>query len=414
MAAVVEHPIIIDPVVQEHIPLLRPEELAQLEANLKKHGCRDPLVVWKGKHILLDGHHRKAICDRLGIPYEIKEQYFRDLEAALAWVDENQLGRRNLTSEQMAMLRGRIYGHRKKMAEFKKGLSGNPGGQTHTTGGQHPQPHEKTAQQMSRQFGVTERTIRRDGAYAEAVSRMSAHLPELASRVRKGDLPARGEVEMAARLWESHPEKAKAILMGTLSLDKVRQELEDEALAEQYEPPAIQEAAEIAGEYDVIVIDAPWPDESAGRLKRQGIHAPTMSPEELAGLKLPCAADCHVWLWTPQKFLPAALGLLEKWALRYCCTFVWQKPGGASGKDQPQMNCELALYARKGNAVFADTAGISLSFQASQLVPGRKPERFYQMVRQLTTGRRLDLFSRQPPEGFSAGGQTHLPQQQSA
>src|SRR5690606_33165326 len=57
---------------------------------------REPLVVWRGKNILVDGHHRYEICNRHGLPFEVIEREFDCREAVLVWIIENQLGRRNL------------------------------------------------------------------------------------------------------------------------------------------------------------------------------------------------------------------------------------------------------------------------------------------------------------------------------
>ncbi|MDP9365692.1 MAG: ParB N-terminal domain-containing protein [Chloroflexota bacterium] len=51
------------------LPALTNEELSQLEASIRAHGIEDP--VWVDEHDrTLDGHHRRAIGDRLGMPYE--------------------------------------------------------------------------------------------------------------------------------------------------------------------------------------------------------------------------------------------------------------------------------------------------------------------------------------------------------
>ena len=65
------------------IPPLAPDELAQLEANIIKDGCRDPLVLWDG--ILIDGHNRHEICTRNGLPFQTVEMVFDDREAAMDW-----------------------------------------------------------------------------------------------------------------------------------------------------------------------------------------------------------------------------------------------------------------------------------------------------------------------------------------
>ena len=108
----VENSLIIDPEFHSLIPPLMPEELAQLEENLKSEGCRDPLVIWQG--LLLDGHNRYEICSRLDIPFKIINVDLPDREAAADWIDKNQLGRRNLTPDQMSLTRGRRYNRMKK------------------------------------------------------------------------------------------------------------------------------------------------------------------------------------------------------------------------------------------------------------------------------------------------------------
>ena len=61
--------ITIDPEFQALIPPLQAEELDQLEANLRRDGCRDPLMVWEEAGVLLDGHHRLEICQREGLSF---------------------------------------------------------------------------------------------------------------------------------------------------------------------------------------------------------------------------------------------------------------------------------------------------------------------------------------------------------
>jgi hypothetical protein len=65
--------VFVDPEFRVLIRPLAAEEREQLEQNLLRDGCRDPLVVWRnGKDTLLDGHHRLEICRRKGIKFAIK------------------------------------------------------------------------------------------------------------------------------------------------------------------------------------------------------------------------------------------------------------------------------------------------------------------------------------------------------
>lgn len=86
----------IEPEFRDFIPPLAAEEYAQLEQNLLRDGCRDPLSMWH--EVLLDGHNRYEICSRHGIPFQtVQIDGLETLEDALLWVVRNQLGRRNLT-----------------------------------------------------------------------------------------------------------------------------------------------------------------------------------------------------------------------------------------------------------------------------------------------------------------------------
>lgn len=86
----------IEPEFRDMIPPLSADEYAQLEQNLLRDGCRDPLSMWH--EVLLDGHNRYEICSRHGIAFQtVHIEGLETLEDALLWVVRNQLGRRNLT-----------------------------------------------------------------------------------------------------------------------------------------------------------------------------------------------------------------------------------------------------------------------------------------------------------------------------
>jgi len=101
--------ITINPELQSLIPPLTAEEYVQLETNILQDGCHDPLIVWQEEQTLLDGHNRHDICERHGLDYRTQELSLPDLDTAKAWIIANQLGRRNLTPEQISYFRGKQY-----------------------------------------------------------------------------------------------------------------------------------------------------------------------------------------------------------------------------------------------------------------------------------------------------------------
>jgi N6-adenosine-specific RNA methylase IME4 len=192
-----------------------------------------------------------------------------------------------------------------------------------------------------------------------------------------------------------------------MTIPEAKREIRRAEALDRLESIEAQEAKAIQGVYDVIVVDPPWPMEKIERDVRPNqseFDYPTMSEAELEALDIPYADDCHVWLWTTHKFLPMAMRLLDAWGLKYVCTFVWHKPGGFQPYGLPQYNCEMALYARRGSPSFLDTKAFPVCFEAPRGAHSEKPGAFYDTIRRVTGGRRLDMFSRRLIDGFDAWG----------
>jgi hypothetical protein len=80
---------------------------------------------------LLDGHNRLDICQRLKLPYETVAVELASREHALLWIEENQLGRRNLTTDQRAAIALRVMRRKSDIAVREQrrvaGLAGGRG-----------------------------------------------------------------------------------------------------------------------------------------------------------------------------------------------------------------------------------------------------------------------------------------------
>ena len=196
-------------------------------------------------------------------------------------------------------------------------------------------------------------------------------------------------------------------MAGTAKTSDVVREIKREEIIAKLEDVKAREVKAASGVYDVLVIDPPWDMQKIERdmaPTQVEFDYPTMSEQQLAEMKLPTADDAHVWVWTTHKFLPMALRLLDNWGLKYVCTFVWHKPGGFQPFGLPQYNCEFALYARKGTPQFIDTKAFPTCFQAPRGAHSEKPEAFYDIVRRVTAGRRIDIFNRRQIDGFDLWG----------
>lgn len=173
-----------------------------------------------------------------------------------------------------------------------------------------------------------------------------------------------------------------------------------------------QEGASIDYPTDVfpcIVIDPPWPIKKIMRvvrpMQKEALDYPTMSIDEIAEIPIPKLAyedGCHVYLWVTQKYLPIGLGLFETWGVKYQCLLTWVKPGGITPFTW-MYNTEHVLFGRIGSLPLLKN-GIKLSFSEPTREHSRKPEIFYDIVKTASPGPRLELFARQPREGFTVWG----------
>jgi len=178
-------------------------------------------------------------------------------------------------------------------------------------------------------------------------------------------------------------------------------------LQQQAPNPAI-DVAPPAGKFSTIVIDPPWPIRKILRQVRPAqdvLDYPTMSLDDIAALTVPDLMDmegCHVYLWTTHKFLPRALTILQGWGVRYQCLLTWVKPTGMTPYSW-MYNTEHVLFGRAGKLPL-DRLGLKLSFTAPVIRHSEKPAIFYQRVRQASPAPRLEMFAREPHEGFVAWG----------
>jgi ParB-like chromosome segregation protein Spo0J len=179
-----EDVVVIDPEIEALIPSLKPDEQSKLRESIKTEGCRDPLVVWKGHNILLDGHNRYAICRDLGIQFKIAELDFPDKDHAMLWILRNQLGRRNLSDFQFKLLVGQEY-------ELEKKLTPNPHGTNQHSeevrGQSDLKPKKKTAEKIAEEHGISEKTVKRSDDLYGSHQAVKEVAPEVAQKLESGE-----------------------------------------------------------------------------------------------------------------------------------------------------------------------------------------------------------------------------------
>lgn len=362
----------IDPAFRAQIPALTPEERKQLEENILAHGCRDPLVLWRG--ILLDGHNRHEICTQHNVPFRVVKVDLPDREAAEDWIDANQLGRRNLTPDAFRLLVGRRYGRTKRP---RGGTGANQYSQK-----AHNEPSAVTAEILAKQHGISKETVKRAARFAAEVERV----PELKRAVMEG----RPVLQVRRELKEREREARRA---------------ENRAKVERAPEPV-----RIGARFATIVIDPPWDWGDEGDVDQMGRARPdyaTMSLAQLLALPISSLADedCHLYLWITNRSLPKGFALLERWGFRYITALTWVKPHYGMG-NYFRGQTEHVLFGVRGSQPLR-RKDVGTVFHAPRGPAGHssKPVEFYSLVESSSPGPYLEMFARGGRDGWVSWGE---------
>lgn len=173
----IKNNLIILPELKQFIPPLNTDELISLEESIIANGCRTPLLVWDttqgvinplsdtpndSAFVLFDGHHRYEICKRNGIDFQIDLMSFATIEDVKDFMIDFQVGRRNMTAEQISYLRGLKYQRLKsKQGGIRIGKAAEEEGLF------------DTASKLAEEFNVSPATIKRDAVFAEGLDKMA-------------------------------------------------------------------------------------------------------------------------------------------------------------------------------------------------------------------------------------------------
>lgn len=368
--------------------MLDDKRFAEMKASIQDRGLLNAIILADGK--ILDGRNRYKACQETGV-----QPRFDTLPTGTdpwLYVWDQNANRRDLVAEQRYLIWKHVEEQSDAWLKTKQKIEDVANQKRAKAINQRPRGDdgktkakpvvEQCVPPLAKKHVASQAKAAASKTNVGAVKRgdqLANHRPDLAAKVRTGEMkPA-----------DAHRQMKR---------DQVKQKLDDVAAREVEQP---------TGEFDVIVIDPPWPMKKIERDERPNqveFDYPTMSEAELGQLPIPAAKDCHVWLWTTHKFLPMAFRLLGAWNLKYVCTFVWHKPGGFQPIGLPQYNCEFALYAKRGSPKFLDTKQFPTCFDAPRGQHSEKPDAFYDVVRRVTGGRRLDMFNRRAIEGFQGWG----------
>lgn len=242
----VKEEIIISEKLKNFITPLSKEERTQIEENILLEGCREALIVWeKGKElILVDGHHRLKICQKHNLPYSLNKKSFKNIDEVHGWMIDNQLGRRNLTTDQLSYFRGLKYLSIKK----KKGGYQN----VELKGQSGP----RTSEILADEFKTSESTIKRDAKFAIGLNTVAKSNPELKQKILMGEAKVKkSDVKFIGQAREEVKIKNEADLYNKAKKIKSQILSEIEDSVRQIEEKRVGVAREIIQASEPLFID---------------------------------------------------------------------------------------------------------------------------------------------------------------
>ena len=293
----------VDPEFRDAIQPLSHEERAQLEANVKSHGCRDPLVIWDG--FIVDGHHRYEICQRHNIPFQTISMDFPDRAAAKVWMLHNQLGRRNLNDYQRSEIALLLEEILKEQAKERQGtrtdLESAPNIVANLpecdSADAEPPRQARQDKQNTEQGRTREAIAKTAGVSGRTVDKVktirSTAIPEVQDMARSGAVSIHAASKIADLPQETQEEIAQDVSEGVKPSEAVKRHIhvaQNSGNNEWYTPTDIIQAAKAA----MGAIDC---DPASSDVANQTIGASVFFTEEQNGLTQPWRG--RVWLNPP-------------------------------------------------------------------------------------------------------------------
>lgn len=407
--------IVIDPEFQELIPPLTDDEFKQLEANLLRDGCKEALTVWDD--ILIDGHNRYKICQQHSIKFKVDEIKFESRDHAMAWIDERQLGRRNLDDDKRAMVAQDLVERRSRMAVRKqREIARAAKAAKRSECAESAHSEEPMGKQKRLKPNRTRATVAKEKKISDKKLRHAAEIKKADKRV--ADMVLNGKIKLTegkkliALPKDARRKAIKAIKSGTDVRTAVR-----EAKKEGYNARiAALKLKPLEGKYRIILCDPPWWYHGLNQADEYGHaerHFDCLDDKQLMAFKpdgvrlIKDIADDNsvLFCWVTSPLLERCFPILRAWGFAYKSSFVWDKVKHNMGHYN-SVRHELLLIATKGTCtpdvprLLDSVVSIERSDKHSE-----KPKEFYDIIETLYDhGRKLEIFARSGRDGWDSIG----------
>ena len=153
------------------------------------------------------------------------------------------------------------------------------------------------------------------------------------------------------------------------------------------------------GKFRALVVDPPW--DFSWLSDSLGPAYATMTPEQILALPVAgwAAESCHLYLWTPNNFMPVAVAAMAAWGFQHKTVLTWDKISFGQGVYFRNAS-EHVLFGTRGD-LGTRSRSISTVFRAPRGAHSEKPEPFYEIVRASSYPPFGEAFQRQARPDFA-------------
>jgi len=361
----------------EVFPLLPPDELEALAADIGAHGLLHPIVLLDGQ--ILDGRNRLKACELAGVEPLFVEWDGDGSPYEYVWSENG--ARRHMEASQRAAVKLLCLEGGAEW-EANQPTQGRPADKVSNVRNFNAPSPEHRHKQLAKAADVSPAT-------AANVLSLRKSDPE------RFDQVARGEKSVGEAMRERKEE------------DRDRRRQENAAAVG--DAGSLDTLVKQGARFATITIDPPWDWGDEGDVDQLGRSRPTyqtMPYGELEALPLVELADedAHLYCWITNRSLPKGFALLEAWGFRYITCLTWVKPTYGLG-NYFRGQTEHVLFGVKGSqALLRKDAGTA--FQAPRGPNGHssKPGAFYDLVESCSPGPFLEVFARGGRDKWTSWG----------
>lgn len=373
-------------------PLLEGADLQRIVDSMKTHGFdpSKPVLIFRGE--VLDGRNRMRAAELAGV-----EAVLRDVSDEVedpfleSW--KHNGARRDLEPDQRVAIRKKVLDASKEWQATREAAKRKAN-----------EAHERSiAEQPRDERGrVKPKPVEAPrGAQTDKAKRSDEG--KAARDLAKDAGVSTRTAERVLALEKKAPERFEAVARGET---KANAELRAIQKAETAAKITAEPAPLPTGPFRVIVADPPWPYEKRAEdsTHRGANPYPVMTIADICAMPVASMAheDSVLWLWTTNAFLRESFAVLNAWGFREKTMLTWAKNKMGAG-DWLRGKTEHCILAVRGKPVVTLTNETTL-LVADVREHSRKPESFYSLVETLCPGSKVELFAREPRDGWQSWG----------